>query len=147
MSLLKSSKSPVDPSQFLRLLEQVLVKSGRVDLDLFQQQDACEILLCILEELFEESVQAAKITKCHIKTLITCNSCFQSNVKEDPFSILQLPISDSVQNSISLFLMPEELSGNNLNFCNSCQSQQPAVLEHQISKVGNFLIIEIETIP
>ena len=41
MSLLKTSKSPLDPSQFLRFLKQVLIKSGRADFNIFQQQDAC----------------------------------------------------------------------------------------------------------
>ena len=39
MSLLKSSKTATGPSQFLRFLKQVLVKSGRPNFKIFEQQD------------------------------------------------------------------------------------------------------------
>ena len=47
MSLLRSSKSPLDPSQFLRFLQGIVTKSGKPDFSLFHQQDAAEILSCI----------------------------------------------------------------------------------------------------
>ena len=95
-------------------------------------------------ELCAESVQAAELTSCHVKTVITCNTCLQRSVKEDPSHILQLPISDSVQNSITSFLRPEELNGSNLYFCNVCSALQPAVLEHHFSRIGTFLIVHLK---
>ena len=50
MSLLRSSESPLDPSQFLQFLQGVVTKSGKPNFSLFQQQDAAEILSCIFEE-------------------------------------------------------------------------------------------------
>ena len=44
MSLLRSSKSPLDPSQVLRFLQGMVTKSGKPNFSLFQQQDAAEIL-------------------------------------------------------------------------------------------------------
>ena len=50
MSMLRSSKSPLGPSQFLWFLQEVVTKSGKPNFSLFQQQDAAEILSCIFEE-------------------------------------------------------------------------------------------------
>ena len=144
MTMLTSSKASVDPSQFLRFLEQVLRKSGKSDFNLFQQQDACEILSCILDELWGESPTATNLTKVHLKNTITCNTCLENNIHEDPFSILQLPVADSVQQSVDMFLRSEDLIGTNSYFCNVCSSHQPAVLEHEFSRLGNFLIIQLK---
>ena len=144
MSLLKTAKYAIDPSQFLRFLKQVLTKTGRTDFNLFEQQDASEILSCVLNELCSESLQASIPIKLHVKNTVTCNLCFQSSVTEDPFMILQLSVSDSTQSAIDSFLKPEELTNNNLFFCNYCASLQPAVLEHEFSRLGDFLIIQIK---
>ena len=144
MTLLKTSKSPLDPSQFLRSLKQVLIKSGRSEFNLFQQQDACEILSCILDELCSESVLALHLININIKNTVTCNSCLLSNIQEDPCKILQLPVSTSVQQSMNSFLQPEELQNDNLYFCNVCSSLQPGLLEHEVSKLGDILIIQLK---
>ena len=81
MSLLKTSKSPVDPSQLLRFLKQVLIRSGRPEFDLYQQQDACEILSCVLNELCRESVPALNCVNMYVKNTVTCNSCLLSIIQ------------------------------------------------------------------
>ena len=50
MSMLRSRKTALDPPQFLLCLQNVLIKSGKSDFNLFQQQDASEIISYILEE-------------------------------------------------------------------------------------------------
>ena len=99
MSLLKTSKSPLDPSQFLRFLTHVLVISGRADFNIYQQQDGCEVLGCMLDEFCSESVYASDLTRIHVKNTVSCNSCFQCNITENLLTILQLPVSESVQSS------------------------------------------------
>ena len=144
MSLLKTAKAAIDPSPFLRFLKQVLMKMGRTDFDLFQQQDAGEILSCVLNELCSESVQSSDSIKLHVKNTVCCNLCLQSSITEDPLMILQLSVSSSIQNSIDLFLKPEELTENNLYFCNICASHQEAALEHEFTRLGDFLIIQLK---
>ena len=56
MSLLRSSKSSLDPSQFLQFLQGIVTKSGKPNFSLFQQQDAAEILSCIFQEFCVESL-------------------------------------------------------------------------------------------
>ena len=69
MSLLKSSKSAIDPSQFLRFLKQVLVKSGRPYLNIFEQQDAGKILACFSDELCGDSILTLDLVQ--VKTRVT----------------------------------------------------------------------------
>ena len=139
MSLLKTYKSPIDPSQFLRFLKQVVIKSGNVDFNIFQQQDACEVLSCILDELCSLSPHALDAINTHVKNTITCNTCLQCNIREDPCNILQVPVSNSIQEPINFFLKAEELQGNNMYFCDLCSSLQQATLEHEFSRVGDLL--------
>ena len=144
MSLLKTSKIPLDPSQFLRFLNQVLIKVGRTNFNLFQQQDACEILSCILNELCGYSVLASDAINIHVRNSVTCNACFSTNVREDLCKILQLPVTSSVQESVDSFLKAEDMHGSNRYFCNSCSSLQPALMEHEFSGIGSCLIIQLK---
>ena len=80
MSLLTCSKSPIDPSQFLRFLQQVLIKSGQPDFNLYQQQDAAEILLHILNELSAECLHASNLINTLVRSTITCHSCVTSSI-------------------------------------------------------------------
>ena len=100
MSLLKSSKSSLDPSHFLRHLKQVLIKFGRIDFDIFQQQDAAEILLCVLEELCDESILAQDSINIQVKKTIACATCHQESTTEESHMSLKLAITRSVQSSV-----------------------------------------------
>ena len=144
MTLLKTSKTPLDPSQFLRFLKQILIKSGRIEFNLFQQQDACEILSCILDEFCGHSLGALDLIKTQVRNTTTCNTCFQSSVQEDMCKILQLSICHSTQQAIETFLKPEELHGRNKYYCNFCASLQTASLEHEIVNSGGLLIIQLK---
>ena len=73
-----------------------------------------------------------------------CNSCLQSNITEDLLMVLQLPVSKSVQNAIDLFLKPEELSGQNSYFCNVCDSLRLGLLDHELSRIGDFLAVQLK---
>ena len=53
--MLRSTKAVLDPSQLLRSLLNIVVKSGEQGFHLFQQQDAREIMFCIFQELCGES--------------------------------------------------------------------------------------------
>ena len=143
MFLLKSSKSTIDPSQFLRFLEEVLVKSGRLHFNIFEQQDVGEILACILDELCGDFILALDLVQVKTKVTIDCLSCHQSIDNEDPFSILKLPLANTMQSSLDSFLMPEHLSGDNSFFCCNCSSLKPAFFEHGFLVI-QFLIIQLK---
>ena len=105
MSLLKTSKSPSDPSPFLRFLKQVLIKAGNVDFNILQQQDVCEVLSCVLDKLCSLSRHTLDLIKIHVKNTITCSSCLQSNILEDPCNILEVPVCNSIQEAVRDFII------------------------------------------
>ena len=95
MSLLKSSKSTIDPSQFLRFLKQVLLKSGKPHFNIFEQQDDGEYLARILDELCGDFMLALDLVQVKIRVTIDCSSCHQSIDSEDSFTIIQLPVGNN----------------------------------------------------
>ena len=82
MSLWKPSRL-LDPFQFLRFLKQVLVKSERPYFNIFEQQDAREILGCILYELCGDFILV------QVKTRVTMDSLSCHRSVDDYFNSIQ----------------------------------------------------------
>ena len=57
---------------------------------------------------------------------------------------IHLPVTKSIQTALNIFLESEELRESDLCFCNFCASYQPASMDHQITKVGIYLILELK---
>ena len=144
MSLLRSSKNPLDPSQFLRHLKIALIKLGKSDFNLFSQQDAGEILSSILVELCSFSPHVQQAIQYSLKTEITCNSCMISSLNEESSAMLQVPIAETVQECLTDVLQSEELSGETSYFCNACAAYRSAYIEHSFSKLGQYLIVHLK---
>ena len=142
MSLLRSSKGPIDPSHFIKLFQRLVTDSGKVDFNVFQQQDAAEALTYILEELSSISPSANNIVEKSFRVTITCQKCNQDNLKEDSTKVLQVPVEANLQSSLNKFLAPEVLCGENAYFCNFCQSHEAAFVSYNLSSVGQFLILQ-----
>ena len=77
MSMLRSRKTVLDPSQLLHCLQNVLIKSGKSNFNLFQQQDGSEIISCILEELCVELPHAQDILRTTFKNEVSYNNCYE----------------------------------------------------------------------
>ena len=100
MSLLRSSKSPLDPSQFLWFLHGTVSpwsqsmnwKSGKPNFSLFQHQDVAEILSCIFEEFCVESLHMQHMLR--FKSHVTR---FNDSSNEEFSSLLQLVVSNSTK--------------------------------------------------
>ena len=142
--MLKYSKNPLDPSQFLRHLKIILIKSGKTDFNIFCQQDAGEILSYILNEFCSHSPHVQQALNYSLQNEITCNTCMETNINEETSSILQLPVSETVQRSLSDSLKSEELSGDSSYYCNRCSAYKTAFAEHSFAKVGEYLIIHLK---
>ena len=67
MSMLRSRKADLDPTQFLCCLENIVVKSGKEGFDLFQQQDASEVMSCAIEESCGELPHAQELLTTTLK--------------------------------------------------------------------------------
>ena len=107
--------------------------------NLFYQQDAAEILSYILEELCGESIYASESIRIHIRQTISCTACQQYTSAED-----SSPVSGSIQNSLNSYLESNFLRGENEFFCNIYSSNNQALADHEISKVGDCLIIQLK---
>ena len=135
---LKSSTSTINLFQLFRFLKQVLVKCGRLHFNIFEQQDAGKILACILDELCGDFILALDLVQVKARVITDCLPAHQNTENEDSFTIFQLPVANTVQSSVHLFLKSEHLSGGNSFFCYYCQTD---IIDHDFSRVGQFVII------
>ena len=89
-------EAALDPSQFLRCTQNVIVKSGKKDFDLFQHQDASEIMSFVFDELSWESPHAQEMLTTILKNQVICSSCLQTVSNEELMSILSLQVTSNV---------------------------------------------------
>ena len=144
MSLLRSSKSPLEPSQFLQFLHGIVTKSRKPNLSLFQQQDAAEILSYIFEKFWVESLHSQHMLRFMLRYKITCTTCFNDSSNEEYFSLLQLAVSNSIQIALNSSLETETLSEDNSIYGNFCCSLKPASVVPAFSEVGRYLVIQLK---
>ena len=128
MSLLRSSKSPLYSSQFVKL-----------NFSPFQQQDAAEILSCIFEEFCVQSLHVQHMLRFKLRYEITYNTCFNDNSNEESSLLSQLSVSsNSIQNTLNSSLEAETLSGDNSICCNFCCSLKSASVVPAFLEVGRY---------
>ena len=101
LSLLRSSKSPLDPPQFLRFLQGVVTKPAKPNFSLLHQEDAAEILSCIFEEFCVESLHVQHMLRYKLRYEMACNTYFDDSSNEESSSLLQLALSNSIQTSLN----------------------------------------------
>ena len=95
------------------------------------------MLSYILEELCGESIHASESIRSHIKQTISCTACQQYTSAEYSSSILQLPVSESIQRFLTSYLESNFLSCKNHFFCNTCSSNNQPLADQGMSKVGD----------
>ena len=144
MSLLRASKSPFDPSQFLQFLQGIVTKSVKPNFSLTQQQDAAEILSCISEEFCDESLHVQHMLRFKLRYKITCNTCFNDSSNEKYSSLLQLAVLHSIQIALNSSLETETLSRDNSIYCNFCFSLKSASVVPVFLEVGRYLVIQLK---
>ena len=141
MSLLRSSKYPLDTSQFLRFLQGIVTKSGKPNFSLFHQQDAAEILSCIFEEFCVKSLHVQHMLRFKFRHEFTCNTCFNDRSNEESPSLLQVALSNSIQTALNSSLHTETLSEDDFIYCNFCCSIKSASVVPAFLEVGRYLVI------
>ena len=121
----------------MRFLKERLVRSGRKDFDLFQQQDPSEILSTIIDKLWSKLVNTLNILKTWVRGTITCPACFQTSWKKEALTLLHLPLPSSVQSSlnVSLTLNIWQLK---ISFFVTFTSNYSVFLDHVIIETGNY---------
>ena len=106
MSLLNRSKSPIDPSNFLRALQVEISKSRLPSFEFNKQQDAPEVLDFILDELKGMSALADNLFSVRLKTESSCDTCGCSSVSEDKLNSLEVPAMSSISKAIEKRFQP-----------------------------------------
>ena len=63
---------------------------------------------------------------------------------EELMPILPLQVISNVQTSLNIFVQSEELNEPDAFFCNFCESFQSTSVDHEISKVGSYLVLQLK---
>ena len=140
MSLFRSYKSILDPYQFFRFLKELIVRSIRQYFELFQHQDASEILSIIICDQCSESVNILNLLENQFRDNNTCSVCFQITEKEEALTLLLLAVSNYVQSFLKCVLNSEHLTAENKFFCDFCSKLQSCLIDHAIIETGHYMI-------
>ena len=143
LSLLKKRSSPVDPSDFLRALQNLVSISRHTPFNVNTQQDAPEIFQIIINELKESSVVADDALSSSLRTTTSCEHCHSFTCVETKEDIIQLPLAKSIRASLNSFLSSEYLRENDQWLCPSCNILQDSERITKFVNCGNILIIQL----
>ena len=123
------------------IFQQFITKSGNTDFNIFQQQDAGEVLGYILEALCNESIITSNLLTIQCRQHITCTMCQQISLTEESSPIFELPVLDSIQSSLNAYLTADQIDDF---YCNFCCANQPAIIDHEITKIDKYFIVQLK---
>ena len=139
VSLLDGTSTPFNPYAFLAKVGSSLSKSSRKAFIVNRQQDTCEVLSYILQEMIDSNcVSPNKISSC-VTTKISC-SCNTVSKLDDSLTLFPLPLSKSVQSSIDQFLKIDNISSYS---CRFCKQETNALSESGFISLPEVLIFQI----
>jgi len=98
-----TSKSPVDPSSFLKSLSDVVLKSGNTNITVSSQHDAPEILHYLLSECAVASPDTSNLFEAEVSVDSFCEICDIPSSYMEMDCIIRLPASRSVSCSVKSF--------------------------------------------
>ena len=143
LSLLGKRNSPIDPSNFLRAFQTNITEKRGAPFNINTQQDVPEIFQFLLDELKVFSPIAEGMISSSVLRTTTCNNCFCSSSQEEKQDIVTLPLGNSINASLELFLKSEELRDNDRWFCNVCSSLQDSVRDCRFTNCGTVLVMQL----
>ena len=110
MLSLNTGKGVIRPNQFLSQLGSYISKTRRVPFRVNAQQDVCEVLGYILQELISSPNMSPEILTTRLTKTVTCNSCVEPSTSEEAYIMLSTDMATSVATSIKKFMEGEFLS-------------------------------------
>ena len=146
MSMLRSRKTALDLIQFFCRLQNVVIKSGKCDFNLFRQHNTNEIQIQIYHIQYKCFVYMKNSIWSHLEHKHTYEHIEKSGFLQQLFR----SISESGVNlntpfvSDKFFTIIKEPTGPDSFFCKFCENYEPASIDHQISKVGNYSIFQLK---
>ena len=144
MAIKERSTVPIDPSNFLWALKHKISSTRSAPFDFNSQQDVAEILQVVFDELKGTSIRADDLLSNALTTIITCNSCFCSAVREKKLDIVSVPMADNVNTSLEKFLSSELLKLENEWFCPSCNSCKESIKDTSFTQSAPILVIHLK---
>lgn len=138
ISFLNLSRSTLNPSQFLRFLREVFIRSGKQYIDLFQQPNASEILPVILNKLCNDSLNTFNPLTSLARNTFTSSVFLQMFRKRES--------SDNITNFCFKFssIFHRSFPLENKFICNFCSQLQQALLDHEFASAGHLLMIQLK---
>ena len=91
-----------------------------------------------------KSPRAQELLKTTLKHQATCNKSLHIISNKKLMSIFPLQVTSNVQASMNIFLQTQELPESDSFFGNLFESYRPASLDHEISKVGSYLVSQLK---
>ncbi|XP_057309632.1 uncharacterized protein LOC130649342 [Hydractinia symbiolongicarpus] len=143
MSLLHRFRSPSDPSNFLRALQNRMHTPNIKEFHYNNPQDVPETLLVAIDELIGSSSLVSNLRFVSLTTTTSCSTRLCSSSKKQKETILTLPTCKSIGDSFEAFSQSQQLVGDDKWFCPQCLSHQESTTETQISSCGDVLVVQL----
>ena len=139
MTLLKRSQTAIDPSNFLRALENSM-KESYPNFTFNQPQDAAEVLVNVVGALASCSHVLSHLFAIRVKSIISCDFCDCSAVEENILNVLDIPVDTKTSSALATRLNREAISQR----CPICERLTPSTKEFQIISCGSVVIFQLE---
>ena len=114
------------------------------------QEDAGELLCCLIEKLNEENEPAANLFQADQQCVTECKGCGAQTGVEETFTILTLDIEDrhtqtitSIPKLLDKYSMWENLSTGNEYDCQTCRKFQPANRKTELVYGPKILLMQL----
>ena len=141
MLSLNTDKGVIRPNQFLSQPGSHISKTKRVPFRVNAQQDVCEVLDYILQELLSSPNMSPEILTTRLTKTVTCSSCMEPSTSEEAYIMLSTNMATSVANSIRNFMEGEFLSFTCID--TSCNSTD-GLRENIFTSLPDVLIIQVK---
>ena len=144
LSLMKNGSHKLDPKFFLSQLGSLISRERGTSFIVNKPQDSSEVFQYILTELVKGCPESYKMICSEVCDTSTCNTCFLASSQTSLHTTIRVPVSDSLLDSVSLFLLKDQNSKTDKKFCHSCNSIQEFALERNFSVLPDILMVNID---
>ncbi len=108
-----------------------------------KQHDVPEVLSYMLDCLIGKSSLLAEIVTSTFRVRHTCHKCLKERVKDEPLTIIEVPVKDNIQISIDSFHHSELLEGTRAAECKICKEDTETLRESWFSSLPEILFIHL----
>ena len=75
-----------------------------------------------------------------VRTSVTCDECYQESIRDEISTILPLPLNNSIQSSVTAYLLPEETNF----FCLFCGVMRNGTSVNMLTRCGDYVVIQLK---